>query len=152
MDVHWSAARLLVLVVVVGIGLARTADPASAGCVTIYRIYYDSPGSDTRTNKSLNSEWMQIKNGCAKTKALTGWKIKDAAGHTYTFPTFKLGAGKLVKVHTGRGTNTKTDLYWGSGAYIWNNDKDTARLINDKGSVVDKCSYSTSSSPNPVEC
>ncbi|HEV8529075.1 MAG TPA: hypothetical protein VGS60_16245 [Actinomycetes bacterium] len=38
----------------------------------------------------------------------------------YKFGTFSLGAGKSVRIHTGTGTNTSTDRYWNSGAYIWN--------------------------------
>ena len=45
-------------------------------------------------------------------------------------------------MHTGKGTNTVTDRYWGSSAYIWNNDKDAAWLRNSpSGTLIDYCSY-----------
>jgi len=47
-------------------------------------------------------------------------------------------------VHTGHGTNTSTDLYWGSGNYIWNNDKDKATLKRNNGSTDATCSYNNS--------
>src|ERR1044072_4759076 len=82
---------------------------SAASCVGIYRIYYNSPGTDTGSNTSLNAEWIQLRNRCGTSGSLTNAKIKDAAGHTYTFGTYTLRAGKYVKVHTGKGTNTATD-------------------------------------------
>ena len=65
-----------------------------------------------------------------------------ASRHVYKFPTFRLGAGKSVKVHTGKGANTLGNLYWRSSSYIWNNDGDTARLRRKLGTLADSCSYS----------
>jgi Lamin Tail Domain len=131
---------LLIGSLVVG-GLAVTQAPAFAGCMSIYRIYYNSPGSDTGTNYSINGEWIQLHNGCSTSRSLHYWKIKDVAGHTYTFGTYTLGAYKYVKIHTGKGTNTTTDRYWGSGWYIWNNTGDTAYVRNGSGTLIDSCSY-----------
>ena len=39
------------------------------------------------------------------------------------------------------GTDTVTDLYWGSGSAIWNNAGDTAWLRDEQGSLVDSYSY-----------
>jgi hypothetical protein len=36
--------------------------PAAAGAIKINRIYFDSPGSDTGSNSSLNAEWIRLKN------------------------------------------------------------------------------------------
>jgi hypothetical protein len=116
--------------------------PASAAyCVSIYRIYYNSPGTDTGSNSSLNAEWIQLRNRCSTSRPLTSWKIKDAAGHTYTFGSYALGGGKYVKIHTGKGTNTATDRYQGRSWYVWNNDKDTAYVYNQNGTRIDTCSY-----------
>jgi hypothetical protein len=139
------AVRLIIVAALAAGGLMAVVPPASAApCVRIYRIYYNSPGGDNRSNSSLNAEWIRLKNYCGTSRSLTNWRIKDAAGHTYTFGTFKLGGSRYVKVHTGHGTNTSTDRYWGSGNYIWNNDKDTAYLRNRYGNLVDKCSYNNS--------
>ena len=72
---------------------------------------------------------------------LTNWRIKDAANHTYTFGSYGLGSGRYVKIHTGKGANTATDRYWGSGNYVWNNDRDTGYLLNPHLARVDSCSY-----------
>ena len=95
-------AGLLVAGVVVS---PWSQSPASAAyCVAIHRIYYNSPGTDTGSNSSLNAEWIQLRNRCSTSRSLTNWKIKDAAGHAYTFGTYALGGGKYVKVDTGKGT------------------------------------------------
>jgi Lamin Tail Domain len=120
--------------------------PASAAyCIGIYRIYYNSPGTDTGSNTSLDAEWIQLHNRCSTSRSLTNAKIKDAAGHSYTFGSYTLGGGKYVKVHTGKGTDTATHRYQGRSWYVWNNDKDTAYLYNASGTRLDSCSYNNRS-------
>ena len=103
---------------------------SAAYCVGIDRIYYNSPGTDTGSNTSLNAEWIQLQDIIDNT-------IKDAAGHTYTFGSYALGGGKYVKVRTGKGSNTATSRYQGRSWYVWNNDKDTAYLYNAAGTRLD---------------
>lgn len=109
----------------------------------LYKIYYDSPGSDTRSNTSLNAEWVQLKNSSTTTVNLKGWTLTDASNHRYTFPALTLKAGAIVAVHTGKGTTTAAHLYQGRAAYVWNNDKDTATLRRSTGGVQSTCSYNS---------
>ncbi|GAA2097182.1 lamin tail domain-containing protein [Actinomadura alba] len=125
-----------------GAGLVAFAAPAEAASVIqIYRVYYNSPGSDTGSNTSLNGEWVQLKNTSRTSRSLKSWKLKDKTGYTYTFGTFTLGAGKYVTVRTGKGTNTTTNRYWGRSWYVWNNTGDTAYLRNSAGTLMDSCSW-----------
>jgi hypothetical protein len=71
-----------------------------------------------------------------------GWTVRDTSGHVYKFGTYKLGAGKTVKIHSGTGSNTARDRNWRSDGYIWNNDGDRAKLKSKAGTVIDTCSYS----------
>jgi len=73
------------------------------------------------------------------------WTVRDAASHIYTFGTYTLRAYHYVKVHTGKGTNSSTDRYWGLSGYVWNNGSDTAYLKNAAGTLKDTCSYNNSS-------
>ena len=109
--------------------------------IRIVKIYYDSPGTDTGSNSSLNAEWIRIKNTGSKRRTLTGWKIRDASGHVYRFGRFRLRPGRTLTVHTGRGSNTARHRYWGRERYVWNNRRDTATLKNRRGSIVERCSY-----------
>jgi hypothetical protein len=123
-------------------GLAAVPAEA-ASSIQLRTIYVNSPGSDNRSNSSLNAEYATLKNTSSTTKTLTGMTVRDASGHVYKFGTFKLSAGASVRLHTGTGTNTASHRYWGSGNYIWNNSGDTARLKSSSGTTLDTCSWGT---------
>ena len=72
---------------------------------------------------------------------LSNWSIQDLIGHTYTFPEFALNPAMHVRIHTGTGENTATDLYWGRGNAVWNNTGDTVYLYDDARSLVDEYEY-----------
>ena len=116
------------------------AGPASAA-IKITKIYFDSPGADTGSNTSLIAEYRGHQEHRDDTQDPHRWTLRDASRHVYKFRTFRLGAGKSVKVHTGKGANTLGNLYWRSSSYIWNNDGDTATLKRSNGSVASRCSY-----------
>ena len=120
-----------------------TAPASAAGAIQFGRAQYDSPGSDTRTNTSLNAEYIVIKNLGTTNRSLRGWTVRDASNHVYTFGTYTLAAGRSVTLHTGKGTNTAAHRYWGSGSYIWNNPADKALLRTPTGTAADACSWTT---------
>ena len=143
--------NLLTAAIVIGLcGLAAApaaASPthhgAARGRVFIQRIFYNSPGSDDRSNSSLNAEWVDLHNSSGHPITLTHWTLRDKDGHVYKFKTrYRLRAHKDVRIHTGHGRNTSTNRFWGSGNYVWNNDGDTAVLKSASGSVKSRCTYS----------
>jgi hypothetical protein len=109
------------------------------------RVQYDSPGADSGSNTSLNKEWIKLKNYGNKAKKLKGWTIRDTSGHVYKFKEFTLKPDKAVKLHTGSGSNTKTDVYWHADGYVWNNGGDKAILKNRNGNKVDTCKWTDGS-------
>jgi hypothetical protein len=123
-----------------GLALLPTQAQA-AGSVHLAKIWYDSPGTDTRSNTSLNAEWVQITNSTTKSAGLKSWTLTDASRHTYRFAAFTLKAHATVTVHTGKGRNTGANVYQQRAAYVWNNDKDKATLKTSSGAVHDTCSY-----------
>lgn len=139
--------RLLALLVCAA--LWTVAGPALAANPTLHfsKAYVNSPGTDTGSNTSLNGEYVVISNSSFSTASrLTGYTVRDRSGHAYKFPTFTLRPRASVTVHTGRGTNTATNLYWGSRTYIWTNTGDTAYLRNTVGTLKDSCSWGRVSS------
>jgi hypothetical protein len=104
-------------------------------------VQYDSPGTDDGSNASLNEEWVRINNHGTRARILTDWTVHDLQGHVFTFPSFKLGPGHTVRIHTGSGIDTRTNLYWGRGWYVWNNTGDRAALRTQNGRLVDTCSW-----------
>ncbi len=54
---------------------------------------------------------------------------------------FELQPGATVTIHTGSGTDTATDLYWGSKRAIWNNKGDVVYLYGPNKNLVDTKSW-----------
>ncbi len=123
--------------------LALPAPAQAAGSIHLYKIYYDSPGTDRGANSSLNAEYVVVRNTTGAAVSLKGWTLTDASNHKYTFGAFTLGKGKTVTIRTGKGTNTAGYLHQQRAAYVWNNDKDTATLKRANATKVDTCSYNS---------
>jgi beta-lactamase superfamily II metal-dependent hydrolase len=86
---------------------------------------------------SLQDEWVEITNRGSSPVSLKGWKIEDEGSkHTYTFSSYTLDSQAAVTLYTAEGEDTATELYWGSGSPVWNNDGDTAYLYDDSGNLV----------------
>lgn len=135
------AATAAVVSLLAVVCAAAPADAATT--VKISRIYYNSPGSDTRTNASLNAEYVTLLNLTGVTQVITRWTIRDAQAHVYTFPTTSIPAHGTVTLHTGKGVNSGSQRYWQQANYIWNNDRDTAYLRNSAGAAIFTCSYNS---------
>jgi Lamin Tail Domain len=136
------------------------AGPASAAArVRITAVYYDpnSAGPDPATNAGRNQEYVVVHNSGTTTAGLGGWTLRDqprptSPSHVYRFPSsYRLRPGATVRVHTGKGSNTQTDLYWGLSFYTWGDDSDKATLKNGGGAIVDSCSW-TAADHSPKFC
>ncbi len=119
-----------------GLWAPEACGSALAAEVRIVDVEYDAPGND---NFNLNGEWVEIVNGGEAPVDLTGWVLKDeSATHRYSFPAgFSLHPAGLVRVFTGCGPDTSDALYWCvTGSAVWNNDGDTAFLLDSNGNIV----------------
>ncbi|QGX94841.1 MBL fold metallo-hydrolase [Haloplanus rallus] len=111
----------------------------SKAAIAITEVKADAAGND---NDNLNDEYVVLENREDTAVDMSGWTLTDAAAHTYTFPTgFRLPAGEEVTVHTGSGTDTNTDLYWGEESAVWNNNGDTVILRTADGRLILKEEY-----------
>jgi hypothetical protein len=119
------------------------------GDIQFTKIVYNSPGTDTGSNTSLNGEYVRLTNKTTRTIDLKNWTIRDAAGHIYLISTSQLlRAGKTLYLHTGKGTNGRPDSahrYWGRTGYIWNNGGDTSILRTSSNRTIDSCNWGTGS-------
>jgi LysM repeat protein len=66
---------------------------------------------------------------------MAGWTMTDGEGNQFTFPTLSLLSKGEVTVHTGKGTNTPTDLYWGQAEPRWASGK-VAYLRDPSGKLI----------------
>lgn len=142
------AITLAVLAVLATLGGAAQAGGSPR--IRIDRIYFDSPGTDTGSNSSLNDEWIRLENRGTASRSIQGWTIRDTSSHVYRFGSKTLAPGAVVYVHTGSGSNTGRHKHWGLDYYVWNNDGDRATLKNRSGTVIDRCSYTGTS--DAVNC
>lgn len=124
----------LFLTSIVSFLIIAVAAGAPSQLVNISDINFDAPKND---NSNLNGEWVKITNEGTSPISMSCWTLSDENNkHSYRFPIFTLDAGASVKVYTGSGTDTATELYFGQSLAVWNNDGDTATLADSNGSVV----------------
>lgn len=93
-----------------------------------------------RSNRALNREWVEITDN-NRAVCLEGWTLQDEDGRTCTFDDYRLRGRAAVRIHTGRGCDTRTDLFQDRRHYVWDNHSDTATLHNDRGRFVDSESW-----------
>jgi hypothetical protein len=86
-------------------------------------------------NYTAEDQWVEIPNNGTSNVSFTGWKlINMMKAKTYSFPTgFSLIPGTVVKVHSGQGNDTSTDLY--NSKLVWDKT-DTAILKDASGKMV----------------
>jgi hypothetical protein len=116
---------------------ATNTPPPPPANVEITYILYNPSGDD------VQGEYVRIQNRGGTAQSLAGWQLHDAAtnAHRFYFPAMTLQPNGIVRVWTKSGSNTATDVYWGSGQAIWNNTGDTATLKNSNNQTVSVCSY-----------
>ncbi len=149
-----SVRLLAAMAVFVSVAMPLSMAPAPAlagGSAKIVAVYYD-PGPGPDPAAQLNQEYVVIRNSGTHAMRLTGWTLHDVprtgSVNKYRFPRFKLRPGKSVRIHTGKGTKTRTDLYWGLTFYVWGDDADKATLQNRAGTIMSTCGWvATNSSP-----
>jgi micrococcal nuclease len=111
----------------------------STAPLAVVQIHADAAGND---HENLNDEYVVFENRGDDTLDLSGWRVSDEGGHSYVFPDgFALEPGQRVTLYTGGGTDTETELYWGSDGAVWNNGGDTVVVRNERGAVVLDVSY-----------
>ncbi|MFG2392228.1 lamin tail domain-containing protein [Streptomyces lavendulae] len=144
-SVSSSARRIAATVLAAGAVVGAAALPAGAQDhdrrqhprVEISRVQADSPGRDDHSNRSLNNEWVEITNTTRDAINLRGWTLRDDDGNRYRFDNVRINSHATIRIHTGTGHNSRTDLFQNRREYIWGNRADTATLRDDHNRVVD---------------
>ncbi|MGW6849406.1 lamin tail domain-containing protein [Streptomyces virginiae] len=142
-----SVRRIAATVLAAGAVVGAAALPAAAhdgdrhhqqrSRVEISRVQADSPGREDRSNRSLNAEWVEITNTTRDGINLRGWTLRDREGNRYRFDNVRIAPRATIRIHTGHGRDTRTDLFQDRRDYVWDNNSDTATLRDDRGRTVD---------------
>jgi competence protein ComEC len=83
-----------------------------------------------------------IRNTGAAAINLAGWKLHAGdRGQRFSLASYPLKKGATVRIHTGRGATRAGHLYLGSGRPIWNNDGDSAALIDPSNVTMSRYRY-----------
>ncbi|QIP83092.1 lamin tail domain-containing protein [Streptomyces sp. Tu 2975] len=96
---------------------------------------------DHRSNRALNAEWVEITNNSRRSVNLDGWTLRDRDGNRYSFDDYRLAGRSSVRVHTGFGRDSRTDLYQDRRHSVWDKRSDKATLRDDRGHTVDTESW-----------
>jgi competence protein ComEC len=132
-------ARLGGEAVATATAIATDGGTSTGGALAIAEVHADAEGTE---RENLDDEYVVFENAGDDPLDLSGWTVEDEAGRTYTFPDgYVLGAGETVTLRTGAGTDTDSDLYWGSDSPVWNNDGDTVIVRNSDGDAVLRETY-----------
>jgi endonuclease YncB( thermonuclease family) len=112
----------------------------SSVVMRIGAIEANAPGDD---NLNPNGEWIDVVNDGSTIADLTEWSIRDeSTRHRFSFPDrFSLPPSDTVRVFSGCGDDTLTELYWCDGDAVWNNGGDTGFLVDEDGKFADSFSY-----------
>ncbi|MEU9417407.1 lamin tail domain-containing protein [Streptomyces sp. NPDC048272] len=148
MSASSNVRRVAATVLAAGAIVSAAALPATAADrghqhsrVEISRVQADSPGREDHSNRSLNNEWVEIRNTTRQPVNLRGWTLRDADGNRYRFHDIRIAGRATIRVHTGTGRDSRTDVFQGKREYIWGNRADTATLRDDRGRTVDTDSW-----------
>lgn len=110
--------------------LQATATPVVAAVPEGVRITAITGAGD------LPNEQVILANEGVNPFSLQGWQLQRADGPTYTFGSdVPLFPGGSIRLHSGAGTDTSIDFYWGLAEPTWQSGVE-ARLITAAGEAV----------------
>jgi competence protein ComEC len=107
------------------------------GCFSVVDFHYDAADLD---HFNLNDEYVVLKNNCDFAIDMDGYRITEE-GVNYLVQDFVLGPQATFTLYSGKGGETSTRLYWGSGTEVWDNQGDTLTIIDFKKIEVFKYTY-----------
>jgi hypothetical protein len=65
---------------------------------------------------------------------LTGWRLDNGKGQTYTFPYLVLNKNGSIRIYSRAGSDTVIELYWGAESAVWQSGE-TVSLYDSAGNL-----------------
>jgi beta-lactamase superfamily II metal-dependent hydrolase len=135
----------------------QTPTPAATATETPTPTPTEGPEVEPRLSIEVlrctdDDEWIRIRNDGAQPVPMQGWRIHSAiGGQTFCFPATVVRPAQYVDVHSGPGAlhtpPAQTYLLW-QRAPVWNDDGDTARLLDPRGTP--RATRQCENSPHPL--
>lgn len=92
--------------------------------------------------RHLDQEYVRFRNEGTAPLDIAGWTVENEAGDAFTFPDdTELAPGERVTLHSGPGTNTEFEFFWGADRPRWRNTGDTVRVRDADGTLRIRESY-----------
>lgn len=111
----------------------------SSHFLDIERVHAKNPGSDVA---DAEEEHVVFTNEGEGAVDLSNWLVEDSTGERFVFPEgTTVGAGETLTLHTGVGTDTDDEVYWGRARAVWHHEDDRIRVKNGNGWVVFEHDY-----------
>jgi len=130
----WGVVGVIILA-----GTLTGAFSANAEIKLCDRIVIVSLRCDAAAGDDVAGEVVSLENQDDHQINMDHWKLCDYQDkHCYRFEQFKLAEQARVDLWTRAGRDTPDALYWNLNAPVWNDEQDTARLLDKKGRVVDE--------------
>ena len=82
-------------------------------------------------------EIVSLKNHCNIIN-FNSWYLKDESRKIYLFKNINIGS---IIIHSNVGEDNETDVFWNSKQDIWNNDRDSMYLFDEKNKIAHYQSY-----------
>ncbi len=85
----------------------------------------------------VDEEYVTFRNTSEDALDLSEWVVENDDGERFVFPEgFELDAGQHVTLHSGSGTDSETDVYWGVDSEVWDDAGDTITVRTPDGREV----------------
>jgi hypothetical protein len=111
-----------------------------SGCIVLLSEESVFDGTVKCTPPTFN-EFIVLKNECSDSCSLEGWMIEDAQATKFFFAGYDLEAQSSVRITTGKGANSSSNLFWERCIGIWNNAGDTVFLRDKENNLILQYSY-----------
>lgn len=118
-----------------GLGIWSRSDYSD--CFELESFHYNAKGED---DKNLSDEFFVIKNSCRMEISASKWTVRNTF-NSFDIPDFSLDPVSKIKIISGTGKNSNSEVFIGSARPIWNNKGDVLYLRDEGGSVILEKSY-----------
>jgi len=122
--------------------LPPNPQPADSAPVAITRVRWMGYKDDENPNNEYVEFALDPRFSDGSEFNLTVFRLANNEGHYYIFPgNTVVREGQPLRVYSGSGQNTTTELYWGSTSGVWHNMGDCVHLNWPNGPSMYRLSY-----------